>query len=161
MKRKHEQDKDTDVEHSEVDAEKQIDDEALKPVAAAKKKKRGIIYLSTIPKHMTVSIARDMFNQYADVGRMFFQPATKPGDDGEGVAFLFFLFCKQTIFHSIFQTNPVATKRKRNSADRRVNSLKVGWNSKANGPQNTLLHGSTVNRLQRERAPSSMIFCGA
>lgn len=44
---------------------------------AAKKRKRGIIYLSTIPKHMTVAIAREMFSQYATIGRMFFQPETK------------------------------------------------------------------------------------
>lgn len=42
-----------------------------------KKRKRGIIYLSTIPKHMTVAIAREMFSQYAEIGRMFFQPETK------------------------------------------------------------------------------------
>lgn len=53
------------------------------PIKPAKKKKKGIIYLSTIPKHMTVSIARDLFNQYAVVGRMFFQPANKFGDGGK------------------------------------------------------------------------------
>lgn len=48
-----------------------------------KKKKRGIIYLSTIPKHMTVAIARDIFNQHAAVGRMFFQPETKTTGSGK------------------------------------------------------------------------------
>lgn len=91
MKRKHEQeDKDSDIE--DIEEEENVDESSeddtkdpaqpvsLKPDAPAKKKKRGIIYLSTIPKHMTVSIARDMFSQYADVGRMFFQPSTKSND---------------------------------------------------------------------------------
>lgn len=92
MKRKHKEDnKDSDVEHSvEEDVENDgVEDDtedpeqstsSLKPDAPEKKKKRGIIYLSTIPKHMTVSIARDMFSQYADVGRMFFQPSAKSKD---------------------------------------------------------------------------------
>lgn len=45
-----------------------------------KKKKKGIIYLSTIPKHMTVTIAREILGQYADIGRVFLQPITKPGE---------------------------------------------------------------------------------
>lgn len=47
-------------------------DDDVKP---ERKKKHGIIYLSTIPKHMTVAIAREMFGQHAKIGRMFFQPA--------------------------------------------------------------------------------------
>lgn len=101
MKRKRQQeDKDLDIASEEIDNEDKgventeeadvtsEDDtkspepttSTLKPNAPAKKKKRGIIYLSTIPKHMTVSIARDMFSQYADVGRMFFQPSKKSND---------------------------------------------------------------------------------
>lgn len=114
MKRKHEQveSRDFDVEHLEEreDSDREIDDEvenedeansedektqtepcasSSKSAAPVKKKKRGIIYLSTIPKHMTVSIARDMFSQYADVGRMFFQPSTK-GVDGK--IYYYFLY---------------------------------------------------------------------
>lgn len=44
----------------------------------AKKKKRGIIYLSTIPKHMNVTILREMLSQYATVGRIFLQPEKLP-----------------------------------------------------------------------------------
>lgn len=47
-----------------------------KPV---KKKKRGIIYVSTIPKHMTVAILREMLGQYAKVGRIFLQPGKTTG----------------------------------------------------------------------------------
>lgn len=50
-----------------------------------KKRKRGIIYLSTIPKHMTVAIAREMFGQYAKIGRMFFQPETKTNGAGKKI----------------------------------------------------------------------------
>lgn len=80
-------DEEEDVNIEEADGDTHSEDpepasSSLKPNAPAKKKKRGIIYLSTIPKHMTVSIARDMFNQYADVGRMYFQPSTR-SDDGK------------------------------------------------------------------------------
>lgn len=44
-----------------------------------KKKKRGIIYISSIPKHMTVMILREMLNQYAKIGRVFLQPGKAPG----------------------------------------------------------------------------------
>lgn len=62
------------------------DTEPAEPEKRASKRKHGIIYLSTIPKHMTVAIARDMFGQHAAIGRMFFQPNEK--NDGE-------LSCKQ------------------------------------------------------------------
>lgn len=44
-----------------------------------KKKKKGIIYISSIPKHMNVAILRDMLGQYAQVGRIFLQPGKLPG----------------------------------------------------------------------------------
>lgn len=39
-----------------------------------KKKKRGIIYLSSIPKYMNVTILREMLGSYAKIGRIFLQP---------------------------------------------------------------------------------------
>lgn len=45
----------------------------------AKKKKRGIIYVSSIPKHMNVTIMREMLSQYAKLGRVFLQPGKLPG----------------------------------------------------------------------------------
>lgn len=39
-----------------------------------KKKKRGIIYISSIPKYMNVTILREMLSQYAKIGRIFLQP---------------------------------------------------------------------------------------
>lgn len=40
----------------------------------AKKRKRGIIYISSIPKYMNVTILREMLSQYAKIGRIFLQP---------------------------------------------------------------------------------------
>lgn len=60
-------------------------DDGAPPEKRERKKKHGIIYLSTIPKHMTVAIAREMFGQYAAVGRMFFQPAETSNTDGKWV----------------------------------------------------------------------------
>lgn len=39
-----------------------------------KKKKRGIIYISSIPKYMNVTILREILSQYAKVGRVYLQP---------------------------------------------------------------------------------------
>lgn len=40
----------------------------------AKKKKKGIIYLSSIPKFMNVTILRELLSEYAAIGRIFLQP---------------------------------------------------------------------------------------
>ncbi|XP_067009096.2 activator of basal transcription 1 [Anabrus simplex] len=40
-----------------------------------KKRKRGIIYISTIPPYMTVTKITEIFSQYGEVGRVFLQPA--------------------------------------------------------------------------------------
>lgn len=45
----------------------------------AKKKKRGIIYISSIPKYMNVTILREMLSQYAKIGRIFLQPGKLSG----------------------------------------------------------------------------------
>lgn len=39
-----------------------------------KKKKRGIIFLSTIPPYMNVAKVREIFSQYGEVGRIYLQP---------------------------------------------------------------------------------------
>jgi len=40
-----------------------------------KKVKRGIIYLSTIPKYMNVTMLREIFSAYGEVGRVYLQLA--------------------------------------------------------------------------------------
>lgn len=46
----------------------------------SKKKKRGILYLSSIPKYMNVTILREMLSQYAKIGRIFLQPGKLTGE---------------------------------------------------------------------------------
>lgn len=38
-----------------------------------KKAKRGIIYLSTIPKYMNVTMIREIFSAYGEVDRVYLQ----------------------------------------------------------------------------------------
>lgn len=52
-------------------------DAAEKP---PKKKKRGIIYISSIPKYMNVTILREMLSQHAKIGRIFLQPGKLSGE---------------------------------------------------------------------------------
>lgn len=52
-------------------------DAAEKP---QKKKKRGIIYISSIPKYMNVTILREMLSQHAKIGRIFLQPGKLSGE---------------------------------------------------------------------------------
>ena len=46
----------------------------IKPKLQAKKEKRGIIYLSTIPKFMNVTKVREIFGEYGEIDRVFLQP---------------------------------------------------------------------------------------
>lgn len=56
-------------ENSENDEESLI-----KPDKARKKEKRGIIFLSTIPKFMNVTKVREIFGEFGEVDRVFLQP---------------------------------------------------------------------------------------
>ncbi|XP_068626296.1 uncharacterized protein [Battus philenor] len=49
-------------------------------VLKKKIKKRGIVYLSTIPPFMNVAKIREIFTQFGEVGRIYLQPSTKPGE---------------------------------------------------------------------------------
>ncbi|XP_055634371.1 uncharacterized protein LOC129774621 [Toxorhynchites rutilus septentrionalis] len=51
----------------------------LKLVTPLKKKKPGIIYISSIPKHMNVTILRELLEPLGDVGRIYLQPELKDG----------------------------------------------------------------------------------
>lgn len=42
----------------------------------AKKRKKGIVYLSSIPKYMNVTKLRELLGEYGDIGRVFLQPAS-------------------------------------------------------------------------------------
>ncbi|XP_045504452.1 pre-rRNA-processing protein esf2-like [Colias croceus] len=45
-----------------------------------KKRKRGIIYLSTIPPYMNVAKIREIFTEFGEVGRIYLQSSAKPGE---------------------------------------------------------------------------------
>ncbi|XP_058835604.1 uncharacterized protein LOC131692521 [Topomyia yanbarensis] len=51
----------------------------VKLVTPLKKRKPGIIYISTIPKHMNVTILRELLEPYGDVGRIYLLPERKDG----------------------------------------------------------------------------------
>lgn len=44
-----------------------------------KKRKKGIIYISNIPKHMNVTILREMLGQHGKIGRVYLQPEKPSG----------------------------------------------------------------------------------
>lgn len=69
----------TDQDENASGDEEEADEEAGPSGSAdgeksEKKKKRGIIYLSSIPKYMNVTILREMLSEYAKIGRIFLQP---------------------------------------------------------------------------------------
>ncbi|XP_061708325.1 uncharacterized protein LOC133518665 [Cydia pomonella] len=45
-----------------------------------KTRKRGIIFLSTIPPYMNVAKIREIFSQFGEVGRIYLQSSAKPGE---------------------------------------------------------------------------------
>lgn len=51
------------------------------PDIPKKKKKRGIVYISSIPKYMTVAILREHLGRYATIGRVYLQAAETKGND--------------------------------------------------------------------------------
>lgn len=40
-----------------------------------KKRKKGIVYLSSIPKYMNVTKLRELLGDYGEIGRLFLQPS--------------------------------------------------------------------------------------
>ncbi|XP_046427544.1 activator of basal transcription 1-like [Neodiprion fabricii] len=48
-----------------------------------RKKKRGIIYLSTIPKFMNVTKVREIFSEYGEIGRVYLQPDIPKIEEGK------------------------------------------------------------------------------
>uniref|UniRef100_A0A182P7D9 Activator of basal transcription 1 n=1 Tax=Anopheles epiroticus TaxID=199890 RepID=A0A182P7D9_9DIPT len=51
----------------------------VKPLPKKKQGKAGVIYISSIPKHMNVTILRSLLEPYGDIGRIYLQPAQKDG----------------------------------------------------------------------------------
>ncbi|XP_001948686.1 pre-rRNA-processing protein esf2 [Acyrthosiphon pisum] len=46
--------------------------------SAPRIRKKGIVYLSSIPKYMNVTKLRELLGQYGEIGRVFLQPASNP-----------------------------------------------------------------------------------
>lgn len=73
-------DKQQEMDTDEEENVSKNDDEEAGPSGSVtsepseKKKKRGIIYISSIPKFMNVTILRELLSQYAKLGRIFLQP---------------------------------------------------------------------------------------
>lgn len=74
-----EADEEMEMDQAESDG---TDDGALEPETSGSKqkikiRKKGIIYISSIPKHMNVAICREMMERFGEVGRIFLQPDSK------------------------------------------------------------------------------------
>jgi ESF2/ABP1 family protein len=52
-----------------------MEEKLFSDAVARKKRKCGIVYISTLPPHMNVTKIREIFSAYGDVGRVFLQPA--------------------------------------------------------------------------------------
>lgn len=66
----------------------QVKQKIVKPKKVGLKKtgKKGIIYISQIPKHMNVTLIRELFENFGEVGRVYLQPDNK--SKGENQRFL-------------------------------------------------------------------------
>lgn len=51
-----------------------------KQTAKTKKRKKGIIYISNIPKHMNVTRLREILGEFGKIGRVYLQPEKKLGE---------------------------------------------------------------------------------
>ncbi|XP_030566245.1 pre-rRNA-processing protein esf2-like [Drosophila novamexicana] len=52
-----------------------------KAIVQPKKRKKGIIYISNIPKHMNVTRLREILGEFGKIGRVYLQPEKQPGGD--------------------------------------------------------------------------------
>ncbi|KAG6454918.1 pre-rRNA-processing protein esf2 [Manduca sexta] len=68
---------------SDYESDQNSEDNTLKQDKLVRKKKtrkRGIVYLSTIPPYMNVAKIREIFSQHGDIGRIYLQPSNKQGE---------------------------------------------------------------------------------
>lgn len=60
---------------SEYNAKESGDEQPSTTLFQKKKiRKRGIIYIPTIPPYMNVAKIREIFSEYGDIGRIYLQP---------------------------------------------------------------------------------------
>ncbi|RLU17161.1 hypothetical protein DMN91_011230 [Ooceraea biroi] len=70
----------TDNDTKNESSQKEGIQEKEKILKPGKKVKRGIVYLSTIPKYMNVSMIREIFAEYGKLGRVYLQLAENEAD---------------------------------------------------------------------------------
>ncbi|XP_075156912.1 uncharacterized protein LOC142230167 [Haematobia irritans] len=73
----------TGLAHESTAEEDEMDLENFQPRTdkPKKKRKKGIIYISNIPKHMNVTRIREILGEYGNIGRVYLQPEKLPGGD--------------------------------------------------------------------------------
>lgn len=73
-----EDEEDKEMDLGEADSE-EMQEETTKKEKKQKSKtrKKGIVYISSIPKHMNVAICRELMERFGEVGRIFLQPDSK------------------------------------------------------------------------------------
>lgn len=75
------EDENNQREEEAIDENNDSDFELERESAVNKKskkiRKRGIIYIGSIPQHMNVAICRELMEQFGEVGRIFLQPDKK------------------------------------------------------------------------------------
>lgn len=81
-----EEDFNVEPEEDQAESDEQMEEESEEPGTSkassskqikSKTRKKGIIYISTIPRHMNVAICREFMEQFGEVGRLFLQPDSK------------------------------------------------------------------------------------
>lgn len=63
-------------DNSQHDSDIHTNSDSGKKLNKKKTRKRGIVYLSTIPPYMNVAKIREIFSEFGEVGRIYLQPTT-------------------------------------------------------------------------------------
>lgn len=107
---------------SEYNAKESGDEQPSTTLFQKKKiRKRGIIYIPTIPPYMNVAKIREIFSEYGDIGRIYLQPNGKPGEK------------RRRHIPNQFTEGWVEFKKKRVAKDvaARLNNTKIGSRKKS------------------------------
>lgn len=70
--------KKSDSENS-IEEEMELETKPEEDIIQKKKRKRGIVYLSSIPKYMNVALIKNLFGEYGSVGRVYLQLSEHDG----------------------------------------------------------------------------------
>lgn len=148
------EDGDMEVDHSADEEAEEIAGPSTsqqKPEQKEKIRKKGIIYISSIPKHMNVAICRELMERFGEVGRIFLQPDSK----GSKLLSMFF-YCKSNNFNCSLQWQRKPTKRRR-----MLRLLKAGWSSRGRKWPSGWLNISTQLQSRQKKELNSATFSGA